>query len=386
MKTSAFVIFLLVVLTVYGLVNTYIFLRGLQALPPGTTIRSWYIPVFWFLAASFVLARFLERAIPCNVTEMFSWVGSFWLAAMAYFLLIILLLDITRGLNHLLHFLPSVIYDDYAKVKLIIFWTSLVIVSVTLFAGFINARNPRIKRLEIGIRKDAGGLDSLTIALASDIHLGTLVGKNGARRLVDGINNLNPDIILLAGDVVDEDVKPVIRRNLGETLSNLKSRYGVYAITGNHEYIGGAEEAVRYLQAHNIKYLRDTALLIDQKFWLAGREDRDISRFSGKSRKPLNEVLNGVDRARPVILMDHQPFNFGDVVKENVDLQLSGHTHHGQIWPFNWITNAIYEVSWGYKKKEETHFYVSSGFGTWGPPVRLGNRPEIVYIVVHFTH
>jgi uncharacterized protein len=385
MKTTSFIIFLLVILSVYGLINTYIFIRGLQALSSGSALRSWFIPVFWFLAGSFVLGRFLERAIPCNATEMFTWIGSFWLGAMLYFFLIVIFLDVVRGVNHLIHFLPGGIFSDYGRTKLITFWISLCIVTVSVFVGFINARNPRTARITIDIPKKVIGTGYLTIAMASDIHLGTLVGKLGAHRLVDGINRLDADIILLAGDVVDEDVKPVIRRNLGEMLNNLHSRYGVYAITGNHEYIGGAEQAVAYLEAHHIKYLRDTAELIAGKFWLAGREDRDISRFTGKKRKPLAAILSGVDYSQPVILMDHQPFNFEDVVNQKVDLQLSGHTHHGQLWPLNWITNAMYEVSRGYKKKGDTHFYVSSGFGTWGPPIRLGNRPEIVFITLRFT-
>ena len=386
MKSSAFVIFILVVLSIYGLVNTYIFVRGLQAIPIGSPLRFWFIPVFWFLAGSFILARFLERAVPCDVTEMFTWIGSFWLAAMAYFVIIVILLDLTRGLNHLVHLLPSSLYIDFPKTKLMVFWISLGVVAIALIGGFINARNPKITRLHIEIPKKVEGSTQLTIALASDIHLGTLIGKCGALRLVNGINSLSPDIILLAGDVVDEDLKPVIRRNLGETLKNLHAKYGVYAITGNHEYIGGAAEAVAYLKAHNIDYLQDTAVLIDGKFWLAGRDDRDISRFTGKKRKTLGEILKAVDRSFPVILMDHQPFQFQEVVDQGVDLQLSGHTHDGQIWPFNYITKAMYEVSWGYKKKGQTHFYVSSGFGTWGPPVRLGNRPEIVYITVHFRN
>ena len=91
-----------------------------------------------------------------------------------------------------------------------------------------------------------------------------------------------------------------------------------------------------------------------------------------------------MDRSKPVILLDHQPFNLEKSVKEGVDLQLSGHTHHGQLWPLNYITSAIYEVSTGYRKIENTHFYVSTGFGTWGPPIRLGNRPELVNIILKF--
>jgi predicted MPP superfamily phosphohydrolase len=117
---------------------------------------------------------------------------------------------------------------------------------------------------------------------------------------------------------------------------------------------------------------------------LIGREDRSINQFAGKRRKPLADIVNGVADRSVIILMDHQPFGLDEAVAQGADLQLSGHTHHGQLWPFNLITNAIYEVSWGYKKKGETQFYVSSGAGTWGPPVRLGNTPEIIHLQITF--
>jgi hypothetical protein len=189
----------------------------------------------------------------------------------------------------------------------------------------------------------------------------------------------------LAGDIVDEDLAPVIHNDLGRSLKKLKAPLGVFAITGNHEYIGGAEAAVKYLEEHGIRMLRDTSVKISESFWLAGRNDRDSRRFSAKERKGLDKVLEGVDLSLPVILMDHQPFNLQQVADAGVDFQLSGHTHHGQLWPFNYITNAIYELSWGYKQKGDSHFYVSSGYGGWGPPVRTGNRPEILDIYITFN-
>ena len=220
--------------------------------------------------------------------------------------------------------------------------------------------------------------------MVSDIHLGTLIAKDAVNRLVGRINRLQPELILLAGDVVDEDLAPVIKENIGESLTRLQSKYGVYGITGNHEYIGGAETAVRYLTDHGVHILQDSVVLIRDCFYLAGREDRDKPRFTGKGRKSLEEVLNGLSPSYPLILMDHQPFGLEKAAAMNIDLQLSGHTHHGQIWPLNYITKAIYTLSWGYKKIGNTHFYVSCGYGTWGPPVRLGNRPEIVLINIKF--
>ena len=385
MKIAPFVIFFSIVLVLYGLLNTYIFTRFMQSIPAGSQARIWAVIVFWVLASSFIVARFLEMVYPCDFTEVMTWIGSFWLGAMVYFLLAVLLIDLARLINHFIPFFPKVFSQDYEKTKLIVLYVISGIVIVTVIAGFINAKNPVITRLDIRIPKKVTGSKTLTIAMASDIHLGTLVGRRGASKLVGMLNGLHPDIILLAGDLVDEDLKPVIRRNLGETLKNLSAPLGVYAITGNHEYIGGAAEAVAYLTAHNIKFLSDTVELIDNRFYLAGREDRDKPRFTGKQRKPLADVLKGSDPKYPLILMDHQPFQLSKPQELGVDLQLSGHTHHGQMWPFNYITNAIYEVSRGYLKKGNTNIYVSCGYGTWGPPLRLGNRPEVVSITLHFN-
>jgi predicted MPP superfamily phosphohydrolase len=122
---------------------------------------------------------------------------------------------------------------------------------------------------------------------------------------------------------------------------------------------------------------------VNDAFYLVGREDRSIRR-TGKNRKPLQELMAVADRNDPILLMDHQPFQLEEGETNGADLQISGHTHHGQLWPLNLITQRVYELSWGYKKKNSTHVYVSCGFGTWGPPVRLGNRPEIVNIRISF--
>ena len=384
MKTGAFILFVTIVTIVYGLVNSYIFIRGLQAVPVGSGWRPWYIWGFWTISSAFILARFMERAYPCLFTGIVTWVGSFWLAFMLYFILTALLIDVARLFNYFFQIFPSSFYIDYQKTKSIALVATIAVVTIVVTAGFINARIPRIKKLDIHISKVVKGEKTLKIVMASDIHLGTLIARRKANRLVSTINSLNPDIILFAGDVVDEDLAPVIKNNLGANLLQLKSKLGVFAITGNHEYIGGVEPAIKYLTEHGITILRDTAIFVDQRFWLAGRDDRDKSRFTGRQRKDLAMVMEPVDRSYPVILMDHQPFNLEKPVELGVDLQLSGHTHHGQLWPFNYVTAAIYEISSGYKKIANTNFYVSNGFGTWGPPVRLGNRPEIVQITLHF--
>jgi hypothetical protein len=255
---------------------------------------------------------------------------------------------------------------------------------VVLAIGHVNALVPVTKSLALTIHKRVDGERQLKIVAASDIHLGTVIGRQRFDRIVERIDELNPDVILLPGDIVDEDLAPVIRENLGEQLRALSSRYGVFAVTGNHEYIGGVEAAVAYLREHGVTVLRDETYVLPGGVTIVGREDRSLVQMAHGKRKELGELLSGVDMTHPIILMDHQPFHLEEAERNGVDLQLSGHTHHGQLWPLNYITNAIYEVSMGYKKKGNTHIYVSCGIGTWGPPVRTGNRPEIVDLNLSF--
>jgi len=384
MKSYQFLIFFSIVLLIYSLVNYYIFIRGFHALPAGMSFRKWYSWIFFFLSSSYIIGRFLERAWISAPSSFFTFVGSFWLALMAYFLMAVIVVDFVRLI---LYFLPQPAFltENYVQVKKMMFFAITGVIGIVVLAGHINALNPRVKRIDIHVNKKAGQLKTLHIAAASDIHMGTLVGPRRTAKLVQMLNDCNADLILLAGDILDEDLAPVIHNDLGRSLLKLKAPLGVYAITGNHEYIGGAEAAVTYLEAHGIKMVRDTAIKIQESFYLAGRNDRDSKRFSKKERKGLDKVLEGVDLSLPVLMMDHQPFNLQQVADAGVDFQLSGHTHHGQLWPFNYITTAIYEVSWGYKKKDNSHFYVSSGYGGWGPPVRTGNRPEILDIYITFN-
>jgi len=378
MKTINFVIFFTIVLAVYGLINYYIFIRGWQSIPSGAVTRTYYLILFLFFSLAFIAGRILERFYLSLVSDIFVWIGSFWLAAMLYFFLIIIILDLSRLVNHFVTVYPSFVTFDYARAKQTTLLFSIALVAVIILLGHINALSPRIRTFDLTLPKNAGAKAGLNIVAASDIHLGTIIGRSRLDRLVKSINELKPDIVLLPGDIVDEDLGPVIRENLGEALRNIEAPLGVYACTGNHEYIGGVEPACRYLVEHGIRVLRDSAVCIENSFYILGREDREISGFARKKRKTLEELMLGVNQNLPVILLDHQPFQLARAAANGIDLQISGHTHHGQLWPLNFITNAIYELSWGYKKIENTHFYISCGFGSWGPPVRVGNRPEIM--------
>ncbi len=380
---KSFLIFFGIVFIVYLSVNSYIFIRGLQSFKPDSPLKNYYIATFVFVALTFWAGRITENYFPSFFTDILVWIGSFWLAFILYFLIAIILLDIIRVVNHFIPIYPDLITSNYQKAKEYTFYIVVSIVSLIVLIGHINFRNPRIFTKEININKSAGEIKTLNIVVASDIHMGTIVTNGRVRKLVEMVNGLNPDIILLPGDILDEDLEPVLRRNLGEDISKLKAKYGVYAVNGNHEFIGGAEEAVKYLRDHGINLLRDSVAIIDKQIIIAGREDLSVNRI-GK-RKTTEELLSGYDKSLPIILLDHQPFKLDESEKAGVDLHLSGHTHHGQLWPFNYLTEKIYEVSWGYKKKGNTHVYVSSGYTGWGPPVRLGSRTEIVNIKLKFN-
>lgn len=386
MKTSTLIIFISVVLTIYALVNFYIFIRGWQALPQGSVVRKIYLYLFLFTSLSFIIGRVLEKYYLCVISDVFVWVGSFWFAAILYFLFVVIFFDVLRSINSSTPLYPAFATFDYEKTKQIVFVFSVLLVGGIMTYGYFNAKNVKIQKLEYNIAKNCGELKELKIAMISDLHLGTIISNSRLEDIVNKTNSLNPDIVLLAGDIVDEDLGPVIRNNLGEMLKNFKSKYGTYGITGNHEYIGGVEEACTYLNAHNITMLRDTAIKIDNAFYLIGREDKEISTFAGKKRKSLNELVKEIDKSCPLILMNHQPFDLDETVKSEIDIQFSGHTHNGQMFPLNFITKLIFELSSGYLRKGQTHFYVSTGAGTWGPPIRIGNSPEIVDVTLTFRY
>ena len=383
MKLTQVLLFFGTVLIIYGLINFYLLRRALLIIPE--SYKTLFITIFIFIVLSFFVGRLLERVSINLISDALVWIGSFWLAFMFYFFLLLIIVDLLRLINHFLPFFPTFITSNIEKTKRITALVVFILVTITVVGGYINTKVIVTKTYSIKIKKNAGALKSLNIVMASDIHLGTIIGKTYLTKLKNQINSLEPDIILLPGDIIDEDLASVIKNNVGEELIQLKSKYGVYGITGNHEYIGGVDAACNYLDNHNVKMLRDTTVKIDNDFYLVGREDRSIRQFSGKQRKDLKEIMKDVDKSLPIILMDHQPFGLNDAQDNEVDLQFSGHTHYGQLWPVNFIVEKIYDLSWGYTVKGNTHYYVSCGVGGWGPPVRTGSRPEIINFKLRFV-
>ena len=384
MKTSSFLTFISIILTVYTSVNYYIFIRGWQALSGNRWVKVVYLVIFVFLFLSYIAARVFGRYDDSGIVNFLNLAGSVWLAAMLYFFIAVLLLDLVRLSNYFFHFLPVQLSSDIVKTKLYLFAGIILTVTIVITAGIFNARNPVTKEIVVNIPKNGGNHKSLRIAVATDLHIGHINHNSYVDNLITEINELKPDMVLLPGDILDEDVGHVIKNGMGESFRHLNPKLGVWAVTGNHEYISGVEKAVKYIESIGIKILRDTSVLIDNSFYLIGREDRDKKRFTGQTRKNLSEITKNLDNNIPKILLDHQPHNLQEAESNKIDLQLSGHTHHGQLWPLNYITGKVYEKSWGYLQKGSTSYYISCGYGTWGPPVRTGNRPELILLTVNF--
>jgi len=252
---------------------------------------------------------------------------------------------------------------------------TLAITGVAMLVGNYKFNHPKIVTLNLSTNNPTQGKD-LKIVAVSDIHLGTSIDKKRLISYVKLINEQHPDIVLLAGDVSDRSMIPVIKQNMLEEFKAIKAPMGVYAINGNHEHYAETPTATAdYLKKAGIIFLRDSSCLVNGSFYVVGRDDR-----SNLNRKSLKDIVNGMDVKFPRILMDHQPYHLEEAEKNNIDLQISGHTHNGQFFPGNLFVKSMYELGYGYLKKGKTHFYVSSGLGLWGPQYRIGTESELVVI------
>lgn len=373
--------FILIVVAVNLLVNLYIFSRTRGIFPEGTALWWSAAALFWLIAFSYVIGRMIERSGAMALAEPFIKAGSWWLGAMVYLTLLFLLIDIFRGVNSLFGITDALKFSwSEGKGQLavgLVYGLSAII----LIGGYLSAKLPTVHEKSIQISKKFPG-KNLKVVLVSDIHLGMMISNGKLERMVNLINRQNADLVLMAGDVFDEDLGPVIKNNMGDLLKKLEAKQGVFAILGNHEFYGNAKVAEAYLKNHRITVLRDSVVQLENGITLIGREDITAERMYGKPRKTLKEFLADVNTEQPVFLMDHQPYNLHKVAEYPIDLQVSGHTHNGQMWPFNYITGAIFEISKGYGKINNSHFFVSSGYGTWGPPIRTNSQSEIVVLKI----
>lgn len=381
-------LFLIIVVAVYLAINGYLFLRGWQALEGLRGIRVSYTILFCILAGSFFPAFFLKRSFDSIVVEVLWNIASFWLSAMLYLFMAVLLIDVFRLFCRLINRPVSAWIANYRVAKRWIMGIVTVSVLFILTVGYIRATRPKVLEYDLTFKAGVDKPRQIDIVVVGDLHLGLVYGRSHLERWVDSINRLYPDVVLMVGDVFDDNPQVVERKHLGEFLQELDAPLGRYAIVGNHELMGDLPRAVDYLQLHGIEVLTDQSVLVDSAFYLVGRMDRSVSRVKDyrgvqAKRMSLQYLRNGFSDAFPVFVMDHQPMGLDEAKLSGVDLQLSGHTHRGQLWPLNYLTQALFECDHGLFYKDATAFVVTSGLGTWGPPVRTGSQSEIVLLHVH---
>ena len=366
------------------LLHIYCCRRVWQALEIFPKARKPIIALICLIGISYFSHIFLTQFFSFEVIRFIALIGSIWIILFLSFLLILAIIDLVRFLNKHFNFLPKFIFLNYTKTKFITMLTVTLSISFLCFFGLFNFMTPIITELEIPINKKINGQivenpdekKTLNIVAASDFHLGYIINKSRLKKFVDLINAQKPDIILLVGDVVDMSLEPVLVQKMDEELRQLKSKYGVYVVAGNHEHIrGNYENIMNYYRNCGFIVLEDSTVLINDEFYVVGRKDK-----SDKNRKKTTELTANLDKSKPIILLDHQPFNLEHSVESGVDLHLSGHTHNGQFFPINLIVKQIYELPYGYMKKGDTHFYVTSGLGLWGPPIRIGTKSELLKI------
>lgn len=278
-----------------------------------------------------------------------------------YLFMFFLVADIAR----LCHILPlRFLHESWvATVAVIVCMTCIFV------AGNIHYKNK--VRVPLQISTDKPLDKDYKIVMASDLHLGYHNRKDELTRWVNIINSEKPDLVLIAGDLIDISLRPLIEDDMASVLRQIKAP--VYACLGNHEYYSNEPRARQFYQEANIKLLIDSAAQVDGRICIVGRDDR-----TNFKRMPLDKLMANVADSTFNIVLDHQPYELEKAEQAHVDFQLSGHTHRGQVWPISLITDAIYECSWGPWKKGNTQFYVSSGLGIWGGKYRIGTQSEYV--------
>jgi predicted MPP superfamily phosphohydrolase len=367
----------IIMLLVLGLVNFYIGWHLWVLLDdwlPGIAAAA-YWPIFFVIALSYFIGRVPLPKTLKPVGRLFKVAGSYYLACMEFAVIMLPLTDLLYGVLGLIG-VDRTAFTAEAGVTLV------VLLAVFLVWGSRNAWSTVVRTHHLSVDKSIGTSVPLTVAVASDLHLGNIVGNRHLRRMVSEINAMNPDIVLLAGDVLDDSIEPFIRNGMEQQLKQLKARYGVYAVLGNHEYYGGSiSQYSEVMESIGIRLLQDE-IVETAGVYVVGRKDKTAESMEAGGRMSVDTLLSGLDRSKPIIMMDHQPTGFDLASRAGVDVLLSGHTHRGQIAPNHWITKRLFELDWGYLLKDKLHVIVSSGYGTWGPPIRLASRSELIRLEV----
>ena len=347
----------------------------------GSAYLSWHLwtllplhPLWRCLAIGLLVGSFLMLflnfgrrfdALPMPLATACYEVSTSSIFIMLYLVLLFLALDLGR----LVRLVPrSWLYQNG--------WTAaaVFVLMVGLFVyGNIHYNNK--VRVELDLPTPKQLAKDYRIVMLSDLHIGYHNSRSELARWVDIVNAEKPDFILIAGDIIDGSMRPVVEERMAEEFRRLEAP--VYACLGNHEFYSGLPEARQFYRDAGIRLLIDETAVIDSCITVIGRDDRTNMR-----RKPVRELVPSL-RETFTIVLDHQPYNLDRTEQAGVDFQLSGHTHRGQVWPISWITDRVYECSWGSHQRGSTRYYISSGIGLWGGKFRIGTQSEYVVATLH---
>lgn len=285
-------------------------------------------------------------------------VGNKSVIVLFYLLMAFVVLDLGR----LVHIVPRSLLHESLPATAVL---TVLMVGIFVYASVHYQHKERVS-LEL----DSGGRlqQPVTVVMASDLHIGYHNRRADLAKWVDMINAEHPDLVLIAGDIVDFSFRPVIEEDMAAEFRRIEAP--VYACLGNHEYYAGEPDAEQFYREAGINLLIDSSITVDG-VRIVGRDDR-----TNPKRKSLSQLVG--DDSLYTIVLDHQPYHLEEAERQGVDFQLSGHTHRGQVWPLSWVTDALYECSWGSHQRDATHYYVSSGLGIWGAKYRIGTQSEYV--------
>ena len=369
-------LFLLIFLLIYGGFHLYFFLKAKAAF----SIPRWGL----FLLAAFllimiaapILVRLSERSGHEQLAMFLAYFGYSWMGIVFLFVAASLALDCCRIILSILRFLlHKKLLQITPKPA---FYIPLIFALTISVIGAFEAWDVRIEKVTLAHEKIPDSLNGLRVVQISDVHLGLIVRHKRLEKILTAVKKAEPDILVSTGDLVDGQINRL--EGLAEMLQNITPRYGKYAVTGNHEFYAGLQSSLHFTEKAGFTILRNKGMNVTDYLNIAGVDDRTGKHFNKSPGISEREMLEELDHKKFTLLLKHRP----EVEQGSLglfDLQLSGHTHKGQIFPFNIITLLYFPLHWGcLNPVDHCYLYVSRGSGTWGPPVRFLSPPEVTLI------
>jgi len=381
-KLVAGIVFLTIFFSVMGGAHYYILKRIAldPSWPPGVAAGA--VAMMTLGLVALIVQGILRRRVGVLASAL-SWVAYVWLGVLFYLFISTAMLDLATSV----FVFATERGPELATSRPFLRGRALMICGITLLASLaalrIGLQPPVTKRIEIALDRFPEALDGFRIVQISDVHIGPLLGERFSALVTERVNALEPDLIAVTGDLVDGRVKSIAKQV--EPFRELRAEHGIYFVTGNHDYYSGADDWVSLVTSYGWHTLRNRSVSIGTsgaKFELVGVDDPHGDMLESGGGEDLNLALRDVDTTRAVVLLAHDPATFRRARKIPVGLQLSGHTHGGQIWPFGWAVRAVVPWVAGHFREGASQLYVSSGTGFWGPPMRLGTRAEITELTL----